>query len=166
MQTRFQRITPFLWFDDQAEEAAKYYVAIFDDARIVTTNRYSAESAKASGRKEGSVMTVAFDLAGQRFTALNGGPVFTFNESVSMVVNCTSQDEVDHYWNRLSDGGDPKAQMCGWLKDRFGLSWQVVPTALFELLSDPDPEKGRKAMEALMTMKKLDIDGLRRAANA
>ncbi|MBB3226753.1 putative 3-demethylubiquinone-9 3-methyltransferase (glyoxalase superfamily) [Luteibacter sp. Sphag1AF] len=165
MKDRIQRITPFLWFDENAEEAVNFYIRVFDDARIVTTTRYSAESAKASGRREGSVMTVAFDLAGQRFTALNGGPAFHFTEAISLVVNCDTQEEVDHYWNRLSEGGDPAAQQCGWLKDRFGLSWQVVPVALFALLSDPDSERGRRTVDALMDMKKLDIAVLRQAAD-
>ena len=123
------------------------------------------EAAKRAGRAEGSAMTVAFQLDGQDFTALNGGPVFKFNEALSLVVNCETQAEVDHYWARLSEGGDPKAQQCGWLKDKFGVSWQVVPTALSELLADRDPERARRATEAMLKMKKLDIDALRRAAN-
>lgn len=162
--SKIQRITPFLWFDGQAEEAVNHYVSIFDDSRIVSTTRYSKEGAEASGQPEGSVMTIAFQLAGQDFTALNGGPMFEFNESISLVVNCETQEEVDHYWSRLSDGGDPQAQVCGWLKDRFGLSWQVVPTLVGELMSDPDPEKGRRAMEAILKMKKIDVEALRQAA--
>lgn len=162
--SKIQRITPFLWFDGQAEEAVNHYVSIFDDSRIVSTTRYSKEGAEASGQPEGSVMTVAFQLAGQDFTAINGGPMFRFNEAISLVVNCETQEEVDHYWSRLSDGGDPQAQVCGWLKDRFGLSWQVVPTLVGELMSDPDPEKGRRAMEAILKMKKIDVEALRQAA--
>lgn len=162
--SKIQRITPFLWFDGQAEEAVNHYVSIFDDSRIVSTTRYSKEGAEASGQPEGSVMTIAFQLAGQDFTALNGGPMFEFNEAISLVVNCETQEEVDHYWSRLSDGGDPQAQVCGWLKDRFGLSWQVVPTLVGELMSDPDPEKGRRAMEAILKMKKIDVEALRQAA--
>jgi predicted 3-demethylubiquinone-9 3-methyltransferase (glyoxalase superfamily) len=164
MSTRFQRIAPFLWFNDQAEEAAAFYTSIFDNARIVTTTRYNKESGQATGRPEGSVMTVAFELDDQQFTALNGGPVFKFNEAVSLVVNCKSQEEVDHYWNKLSAGGDEKAQQCGWLKDRYGVSWQVVPTLLIELLSDPDPKKAHRVSDAMMKMKKIDLDKLRQAA--
>lgn len=163
MSARFQRITPFLWFDNQAEAAAEFYVSIFDNSRIVSAQRYGKESAQACGRPEGSVMTVAFELDGQPFTALNGGPVFTFNEAVSLVIHCHNQDEVDHYWDKLSAGGDEKAQQCGWLKDRFGLSWQVVPDQLIQFLSDPDPEKARKAMSAMLQMKKLDLKALQQA---
>ena len=162
--TRIQRITPFLWFNDQAEAAANYYVSIFDDARIAKVARYTGESARVSGRPEGSVMTVAFQLAGQDFTALNGGPHFTFNEAISLMVNCHDQEEVEYYWARLSDGGDPSAQQCGWLKDRYGLSWQVVPVRLLELASDPDPARARRTLDAMMQMKKLDIAELERAA--
>jgi predicted 3-demethylubiquinone-9 3-methyltransferase (glyoxalase superfamily) len=151
-------------FDHQAEEAARFYTSIFPRSRIVSTTRYSKESAEASGQKEGAVMTIAFRLDGQDFTALNGGPHFQFSGAISLVVNCKSQDEVDHYWSRLSEGGDPSAQQCGWLKDRYGVSWQIVPTALPELLSDPDPEKARRATQAMLNMKKLDIAALRRAA--
>ena len=157
-----QRITPFLWFDHQAEEAATFYTSVFGNSRIVTTTRYDKQSAKASGQPEGSVMTVAFQLDGQDFTALNGGPQFKFSEAISFVVNCDTQQEIDHYWIHLSKGGDASAQVCGWLKDRFGVSWQVVPTELPALLSDP--EKSGRVMAALMTMKKLDLDELRRAA--
>jgi predicted 3-demethylubiquinone-9 3-methyltransferase (glyoxalase superfamily) len=165
MQARFQRITPFLWFDHQAEEATRLYTSVFPGSRIGATTRYSKESAAASGQKEGSVMTIAFTLDGQDFTALNGGPHFRFTEALSLVVNCRTQAEVDHYWTRLSEGGDPQAQQCGWLKDRFGVSWQVVPVELPALLSHPDPEKARRATEAMMRMKKLDLDELRRAAS-
>ncbi|WP_266157882.1 VOC family protein [Dyella silvatica] len=164
MNATFQRITPFFWFDDQAEEAANFYVSVFDNAKILGAARFSKESAQACGKAEGSVMTVSFQLDGQNFTALNGGPVFKFNEAVSLVVHCHSQEEVDHYWNKLTQGGDEKAQQCGWLKDRFGVSWQIVPTRLIELLSDPDPQKVRKVTSAMMQMKKLDIAGLQQAA--
>jgi predicted 3-demethylubiquinone-9 3-methyltransferase (glyoxalase superfamily) len=164
MQSRFQRITPFLWFDTQAEEAALFYTSIFPNSRIVTTIRYGKEGAQAAGRQEGSVMTVAFELDGHGFTALNGGPHFTFSGAVSFVVSCQTQAEVDHYWNSLTEGGDEKAQQCGWLRDRYGVSWQVVPTALVEILNDPDPAKARRAMNAMLQMKKLDIDALRKAA--
>ncbi|WP_242107960.1 VOC family protein [Luteimonas aquatica] len=159
-----QRISPFLWFDGQAEEAVAYYVETFDNARILTTTRYNEEGARASGQPEGSVMVVAFELDGQRFSAINGGPHFKFNEAVSFVVNCETQAEVDRYWDRLSAGGDERAQQCGWLKDRFGLSWQIVPRQVGELLSDPDVEKGRRAMAAILRMKKIDIAALERAA--
>lgn len=164
MRTRIQRITPFLWFDDQAEEAVRFYTTIFENSHIGNTIRYGKESAQAAGRPEKSVMVIAFQLDGQDFTALNGGPIFKFNEAISLVVNCESQEEVDHYWGRLSAGGDEKAQQCGWLKDRYGVSWQVVPTALPQLLSDPDPDKARRAMAAMLQMKKIDLAALRQAA--
>ena len=159
MNTRIRsRIHPFLWFDHQAEEAAGFYAAIFPDSSVGAVSRYDKAAAQASGQREGSAMTVEFVLDGQAFTALNGGPHFHFNEAVSFVVACADQDEIDHFWKRLSEGGDPNAQQCGWLKDRFGLSWQVVPADLPELLSIPG------AMAALMQMKKIDIEGLRAGA--
>lgn len=164
MSIRFQRIVPFLWFNEQAEEAVKYYISIFANSKIVTTTRYSRESSQASGRAEGSVMTIAFELDGQPLTALNGGPHFKFTEAVSLAVNCHSQDEIEHYWSKLSYGGDENAQVCGWLKDRYGLSWQVVPAQLPELLSNADPEKSRKVMSALLEMKKIDLEALQQAA--
>ncbi|MBA3892923.1 MAG: VOC family protein [Gemmatimonadales bacterium] len=159
-----QRITPFLWFDDQAEEAVAFYTSIFKNSTVLSTARYTPEAARAAGRPANSVMVVSFQLDGQAFTALNGGPIFKFNEAVSLVVHCQSQKEVDYYWSRLSEGGDPKAQQCGWLKDRFGLSWQVVPERSMELLTDPDHEKGRRVMAAILEMKKIDVAGLERAA--
>jgi predicted 3-demethylubiquinone-9 3-methyltransferase (glyoxalase superfamily) len=156
-----QRITPFLWFDTQAEEAAGFYVSIFKNSRIKGLARYDGEAAQAAGRPKGSVMTVQFELDGQDFVALNGGPVFKFTEAISFVVNCESQDEIDHFWQQLSAGGQEVE--CGWLKDKFGVSWQVVPTILGELLQAKDPEKPKRVMAALMKMKKLDIGGLRRA---
>lgn len=155
-----QRITPFLWFDDQAEAAAELYVSIFPHSKITIVNRYNDAQAQAAGRKPGSVMAVSFVLDGQEFSAINGGPVFKFTEAISLVVNCDSQDEIDHYWDRLGEGGDPNAQRCGWLKDRYGLSWQIVPRALLELLADPAraPQTGA----ALMQMKKIDIEKLKR----
>lgn len=158
------RITPYLWFADQAEEAAAFYVSLFENSRITGTTRYDEASAKAGGRPAGSAMTVSFELAGQPFVALNGGPIFSFSEAISFMVSCESQAEVDHFWDALSAGGDEAAQQCGWLKDRFGVSWQVVPTALFRLLSDPDPARARRATEAMLAMKKLDIAELERAA--
>lgn len=166
MQARFQRITPFLWFDGQAEEAATFYTSIFDNARVTDTTRYGKEAAQATGRPEGSAMTVVFELDGQTFTAINGGPQFRFNEAVSLVVNCRDQDEINHYWDRLSEGGDEKAQVCGWLKDRYGLSWQVVPAGMERILRDPDPDRAQRAMAAMMKMTKLDMAELQRAADA
>jgi predicted 3-demethylubiquinone-9 3-methyltransferase (glyoxalase superfamily) len=165
MTSRIQRITPFFWFNTQAEEAVNSYLSIFRNSRITGTTRYNKESSQAAGRPEGSVMTIAFELEGQAFTALNGGPHFTFNEAISLVVNCESQKEVDHYWNLLSEGGDERAQQCGWLKDRFGVSWQVVPTQLIQMLSDPDADKARKAMAAMLQMKKIDLKRLQEAVS-
>jgi predicted 3-demethylubiquinone-9 3-methyltransferase (glyoxalase superfamily) len=164
MQSGIQKITPFLWFDNQAEEAVSFYTSIFKDSKILTISRYGEEGAEASGRPEGTVMTIAFRLFGQEFVALNGGPIFKFTEAISFVVNCESQDEIDHYWEKLSRDGDPKAQQCGWLKDKYGLSWQIVPTLLVGLLTDPDPEKSRRAMKAMLEMKKIDIETLKQAA--
>jgi predicted 3-demethylubiquinone-9 3-methyltransferase (glyoxalase superfamily) len=157
-----QKITPFLWFNDDAEEAVKFYVSLFSNSKIEKVSHYSAESAKVSGRKKGSVMTIAFQLEGQKFTALNGGPHFKFTEAISLVVNCRTQREVDKYWAKLSQGG--KAGPCGWLKDKYGLSWQIVPTSLVELLQDKDTAKSGRVMKALLQMSKLDIAGLKRAA--
>ena len=166
MSNRFQRVTPFLWFNEEAEEAANYYVSVFDNSHILSVTRYDAGTANAAHRPAGSVMTVAFELDGQAFTALNGGPVFTFTPAMSLVVNCRTQDEVDHYWNALSKGGDPAAQQCGWLKDRFGLSWQVVPVQLIELLTSGDKAKAQRVMQQVMKMKKLDVSVLEEAAAA
>ena len=159
------RITPCLWFDHQAEEAAQFYCSIFRDSRIGTVSRYGKEGFEIHGRPEGSAMTVEFELDGQSFTALNGGPVFQFNEAISFQINCETQEEVDYYWEKLSAGGDPKAQQCGWLKDRYGVSWQVVPRELMELVSDPSSEKSQRATRAMLQMKKIDIAALRRAYN-
>jgi predicted 3-demethylubiquinone-9 3-methyltransferase (glyoxalase superfamily) len=156
-----QRITPFLWFDSQAEEAANFYVSIFKQSKIAAITRYDDESSKVAGRPKGSVMTVEFELDGQKLTALNGGPLFKFTEAISLVVNCENQKEVDYFWDKLSGGGEEV--QCGWLKDRFGVSWQVVPTVLVELLQDKDPERSRRAMSAMLKMKKLDIDALQKA---
>ena len=158
-----QKIAPCLWFDDQAEEAARFYTGIFKNSKIGTVARYGKAGHEVHGRPAGTVMTVAFELEGQAFTALNGGPVFKFNEAISFQVNCETQAEVDYYWEKLSEGGDVKAQQCGWLKDRYGVSWQVVPRALVEMITDPDSEKSGRAMEAMLRMKKLDIAGLKRA---
>ena len=159
-----QRIAPFLWFDHEAEDAAKFYVSIFKNSKIVSVTRYSKAGQDAHKRPPGSVMTVAFELEGQAFTALNGGPAFKFNEAVSLQVNCSNQEEVDYYWDKLSAGGDPKAQACGWLKDKYGLSWQVTPTVLLDLIKDQESPKGQRTMEAMLRMKKIDIREIERAA--
>ena len=153
------RITPFLWFDTQAEEAAKFYTSIFKNSKILRTARYG----EAGPGPKGSVMTVEFSLDGQAFIALNAGPLFKFSEAISFVIDCQTQAEVDEYWSKLTAGGGQES-MCGWLKDKFGLSWQVVPTALNELLSHPDKEKANRAMQAMLKMKKIDINVLKQAA--
>ena len=158
-----QKITPCLWFDGQAEEAAAFYTGIFSNSRILQITRYGKAGHDVHGRLAGSVMTVLFELGGQAFTALNGGPMFKFNEAISFQVMCDTQKEVDHYWEKLSEGGDPKAQQCGWLKDKYGVSWQVVPRAVIEMFDDPASGNSQRAMEALLRMKKLDIDALKRA---
>lgn len=155
-----QLIKPCLWFDSKAEEAANFYVSVFPNSSIGKISRYGKEGFEIHRQPEGSVMTVEFSLNGQDFMGLNGGPNFKFNEAVSLVINCKNQEEVDHYWNKLSEGGDPNAQVCGWLKDQFGLSWQVVPEVLPKLISDPDPVKAGKAMKAMMGMKKIIISEL------
>jgi predicted 3-demethylubiquinone-9 3-methyltransferase (glyoxalase superfamily) len=157
------KITPCLWFDDQAEAAAAFYCAIFPNSRITAVSHYGEVGQEIHGRPPGSVMTVAFELDGQPFTALNGGPTFTFNEAISFQINCESQQEVDFYWEKLSEGGPVEAQICGWLKDKFGVSWQVVPTVLIEMLMDTDKAKSGRTMAALLQMKKLDIAELKRA---
>lgn len=153
-----QKITPFLWFDTQAEEAANFYVSIFKNAKVLGIARYG----EAGPGPKGSVLTVQFELEGQKFTALNGGPQFKFTEAVSFVVNCTNQEEVDHFWEQLLEGG--KESQCGWLKDKYGMSWQIVPKALVELLQDKDPAKANRVMQAMMKMIKIDIETLKRAA--
>ena len=163
MSGRLQRITPFLWFANEAEEAARFYTSIFPGSKIGNVTHYGAEGAEVSGQKAGSVMTVAFELDGQDFVALNGGPVFKFTEAISFVVNCETQAEIDHYWSKLAAGGDEKSQQCGWLKDKYGVSWQVVPAKLAELLGGRDPEKAKRAMQALLTMKKIDVARLEQA---
>ena len=157
MATRMQKITPFLWFDDKAEEAMNFYVSIFKNSKRGRISRYG----EAGPGPKGTVMVATFQLEGQDFIALNGGPHFKFTEAISLVVNCETQDELDAFWEKLSEGGS-KGQ-CGWLKDKYGLSWQIVPTALGELMSDPDPEKSKRVMQSMLQMKKLDIKGLRQA---
>jgi predicted 3-demethylubiquinone-9 3-methyltransferase (glyoxalase superfamily) len=158
-----QSIVPCLWFDTQAEEAARFYTGVFKNSKMGKISRYTEAGREAHGKPPGTVMTVEFELNGQPFTALNGGPHFKFNEAVSFQIMCRDQEEVDHYWNRLTEGGDPNAQQCGWLKDKYGLSWQVVPTALIEMVTDSDREKSGRAMEAMLQMKKIDIATVRRA---
>jgi predicted 3-demethylubiquinone-9 3-methyltransferase (glyoxalase superfamily) len=159
-----QKITPFLWFDRSAEEAATFYTGIFPDSRIKNVLTYDAAGSQASGMPAGTVMTVAFDLDGQEFVSLNGGPHFKISEAVSFVVNCESQQEIDHYWDRLGAGGDQAAQQCGWLKDRFGVSWQVVSVEAIRLLQDDDRARAGRVMRAILQMKKIDIAAVRRAA--
>lgn len=158
-----QRISPCLWFADEAEVAARFYTGIFKNSRITAITHYTEAGFETHQRPAGSVMTVAFELDGQAFLALNGGPVFTFNEAISLMVNCETQDEIDYYWETLSAGGDPRAQQCGWLKDRYGLSWQVVPGNMDEYFKDERSPGAARAMEAMLPMKKLDIAKLRRA---
>jgi len=164
LRKAIQRITPFLWFDDQAEEAVNFYVSIFKNSRVGSIARYDEEAAKASGRPKESVMTVAFELDGQEFVALNGGPFFKFTEAISFVVNCETQEEVDHFWEKLSAGG--QEVQCGWLKDRFGVSWQIVPAVLVEMLQDKAGEKSTRVMAAMLKMKKIDIGALKKAYEA
>ena len=159
-----QKIAPCLWFDNQDEEAANFYVSIFKNARIVDVSRYPKAGQEAHRRPAGSVMVVSFELEGQPFTALNGGPAFTFNEAISLQVHCKNQDEIDHYWDKLSRNGDPKAQQCGWLKDKFGVSWQIVPAVMQELMQDHESPKAQRVMEAMLRMKKIDIREIERAA--
>ena len=156
-----QKIIPFLWFDDKAEEAVNFYVSIFKNSKIGSVAHYGEAGAKASGRTEGTVMTVTFQLDGQQFVALNGGPHFKFTEAISFSVDCKTQEEVDELWKKLSEGGEEGP--CGWLKDKFGLSWQVVPTVLGEMLQDKDAKKSERVMKAMLQMKKLDIKGLKQA---
>lgn len=157
-----QKITPFLWFDRQAEQAAKFYTSIFKKSKILSIARYPNVGQETTGRRPGSVMTVDFTIEGQRFTALNGGPVFKFNESISFVVHCKTQKEVDYYWEKLTAGG--KEVQCGWLQDKFGVSWQIVPTAFLEIWKSKDEAKRERAMAAMMKMVKLDLAALKAAA--
>jgi len=158
-----QRFTINLWFDSEAEDAAKFYTAVFKNSRIGKIARYGKAGFEIHQRPAGSVMTVEFELDGQKFLGLNGGPLFKFNEAISFIINCDGQDEVDYYWNKLTAGGDPKGQQCGWLKDKFGVSWQVVPKQMNEYLAGDDPQKSQRAFQAMMGMKKIDIGGLKRA---
>jgi predicted 3-demethylubiquinone-9 3-methyltransferase (glyoxalase superfamily) len=157
-----QKITPFLWYDNNAEEAASFYCSIFRNSKVGSVTRYDEAGANAAGRPAGSAMTVEFELEGQKFVALNGGPHFKFTEAVSFVVNCDNQEEVDYFWEKLSAGG--QEVQCGWLKDKYGLSWQVVPTILPELFKQKDPAKAKRVMEAMLQMKKIDIAALKKAS--
>ena len=158
-----QKITPNLWFDKNAEEAVNFYTSVFPNSGIGAISHYGKEGFDVHGMPAGTVLTVEFYLEGHRFIALNGGPHFSFNEAVSFIVNCDTQHEIDAYWKKLSEGGDAKAQQCGWLKDKYGLSWQIVPTILPQLFSDADPQKSGRVMKALLQMKKLDIAALENA---
>jgi len=157
-----QKITPFLWFDDQAEQAAKFYTSVFKNSKVGRILRYDETSAKTAGRPAGSVLTIEFEIGGQKFTALNGGPQFKFNESVSFVVNCETQNEVDYFWEKLTAGGGQESE-CGWLKDKFGLSWQITPIVLIDMLNDKDPKKAGQVMKAMMQMQKIEINKLKAA---
>jgi predicted 3-demethylubiquinone-9 3-methyltransferase (glyoxalase superfamily) len=157
-----QKITPFLWFDNNAEEAVNFYTSVFKNSRIGSMARYNDEAAKIAGRPKGSLMTASFQLNGQEFIALNGGPQFKFTEAISFVINCEDQEEVDYYWKKLTDNGGQES-MCGWLKDKFGVSWQVVPVILSKLLGDKDPRKSQSVMHAMLQMKKIDIAALENA---
>lgn len=160
---KMHKISTNLWFDNQAEEAAQFYTSIFEHSKIGRITHYVKDGHEMHREREGTVLTVEFEIEGQPFVALNGGPVFQFNESVSFIVHCDTQEEVDYYWEKLSQGGDPQAQQCGWLKDRYGLSWQIVPTALIEMLHHPDQEKTARMLSVMYPMKKLEIETLKQA---
>jgi predicted 3-demethylubiquinone-9 3-methyltransferase (glyoxalase superfamily) len=161
--SKLQTIAPCLWFDSEAEDAAKFYTSIFPNSKITSVNRYTEVGKEFHGKEPGSVMTVVFELDGTPFTGLNGGPIFTFNESISFQISCDTQEEIDHFWNRLGEGGDARAQQCGWLKDRFGLSWQVIPSNMDRFFSGPDSGANDRAMQAMFGMKKIVIADLERA---
>jgi predicted 3-demethylubiquinone-9 3-methyltransferase (glyoxalase superfamily) len=158
-----QKITPCLWFDSQAEGAVNFYTSIFKNSKIGSVARYGEAGAKASGRPKGTVMTITFKLEGQEFLALNGGPIFKFTEAISFIVNCETQKELDRLWEKLSEGGDEQAQQCGWLKDKYGVSWQIVPSVLGKMMQDKNPEKAERVMKAMLQMKKIDIKTLKQA---
>ncbi len=158
-----QKISPCLWFDDKAEEAVNFYVSIFKNSKFGNVTRYGNEGYEIHKKKEGSVMTIDFEIEGQKFLALNGGPIFKFNEAISFQIYCDTQEEIDYYWEKLTEGGDKNAQVCGWLKDKFGVSWQVVPIALIKMLQDKDSKKTERVMKAMLQMQKLDIDALTKA---
>ncbi len=158
-----QKISPCLWFDDNAEDAVKFYVSIFKNSKVGNVTRYGKEGYEIHKKKEGSVMTIDFEIEGQKFLALNGGPIFKFNEAISFQIYCDTQEEIDYYWEKLTEGGDKNAQVCGWLKDEFGVSWQVVPIAMIKMLQDKDSKKTERVMKAMLQMHKLDIDALTKA---
>jgi predicted 3-demethylubiquinone-9 3-methyltransferase (glyoxalase superfamily) len=158
-----QKISPCLWFDDNAEDAVKFYVSIFKNSKVGNVTRYGKEGYEIHKKKEGSVMTIDFEIEGQKFLGLNGGPIFRFNEAISFQIYCDTQEEIDYYWEKLTEGGDKNAQVCGWLKDKFGLSWQVVPIAMIKMLQDKDSKKTERVMKAMLQMHKLDIDALTKA---
>lgn len=160
-----QKINANLWFDNNAEEAVKFYTSVFKNAKTGRINRYGKEGYEIHGRPEGSIMTIEFWIEGQPFLALNGGPHFKFNEAISFVVNCDTQEDIDYYWEKLSAGGDEKAQMCGWLKDKFGVSWQIVPVELADMFTDHTSAKYQRVMRTMLQMKKLDITALKQAYN-
>ncbi len=156
-----QKISPCLWFDDNAEDAVKFYVSIFKNSKAGNVTRYGKEGYEIHKKKEGSVMTIDFEIEGQKFLALNGGPMFKFNEAISFQIYCDTQEEINYYWEKLTEGGDKNAQVCGWLKDNFGVSWQVVPIAMIKMLQDKDSKKTERVMKAMLQMHKLDIDALK-----
>jgi predicted 3-demethylubiquinone-9 3-methyltransferase (glyoxalase superfamily) len=158
-----QKISPCLWFDDNAEDAVNFYVSVFKDSNIGNVTRYGKEGYDIHKKKEGSVMTIDFEIEGQKFLALNGGPIFKFNEAISFQIYCDTQEEIDYYWDKLTEDGDKNAQVCGWLKDKFGVSWQVVPVALIKMLEDKESRKTERVMKAMLQMRKLDIDALTKA---
>jgi predicted 3-demethylubiquinone-9 3-methyltransferase (glyoxalase superfamily) len=158
-----QKISPCLWFDDNAEDAVKFYVSIFKNSKAGNVTRYGKEGYEIHKKKEGSVMTIDFEIEGQKFLALNGGPMFKFNEAISFQIYCDTQEEINYYWEKLTEGGDKNAQVCGWLKDKFGVSWQVVPIAMIKMLQDKDSKKTERVMKAMLQMHKLDIDALTKA---
>ncbi|HJR84671.1 MAG TPA: VOC family protein [Nitrososphaeraceae archaeon] len=158
-----QKISPCLWFDDNAEEAVNFYTSIFKNSQVGNVTRYGKEGYEIHKKKEGSVMTIDFEIEGQKFLALNGGPIFKFNEAISFQIFCDTQEEIDYYWDKLSAGGDKNAQVCGWLKDKYGVSWQVVPVTMIKMLQDKDSKKTERVMKAMLQMSKLDIDALTRA---
>lgn len=158
-----QKISPCLWFDDNAEDAVNFYVSVFKDSNIGNVTRYGKEGYDIHKKKEGSIMTIDFEIEGQKFLALNGGPIFKFNEAISFQIYCDTQEEIDYYWDKLTEDGDKNAQVCGWLKDKFGVSWQVVPVALIKMLEDKESRKTERVMKAMLQMRKLDIDALTKA---
>ena len=166
MQMTAPKIMPCLWFDTQAEEAAKFYASVFKNSKIGKISRYGKEGFEKHGKKAGTVMTVEIEIEGQKFVALNGGPHFKFNEAVSFQVMCRTQAEIDYYWEKLGEGGDPRARQCGWVKDKFGLSWQVIPKALPQMLMDENSEKAQRVMRSMLQMRKIDLAALERAQAA